>query len=58
MATAHDTDYERQSRELVEEFLRRDLLPPEVVRRVERLYLEDRTADALQAILAERRGRE
>jgi hypothetical protein len=58
MATASDTDYEQRSRELVEEFLRRDILPPEAVQRVERLYLENRTTEALEVILAERRDRE
>jgi hypothetical protein len=55
MATTTGTDFERESRQLVEEFLRRDLLAPEVARRTERLYAEGETTEALEVIIAERR---
>ncbi len=55
MAATLDTDYERESRELVEEFLSRDLVDPEAAERVRRLRDQGRTSEALEVILEERR---
>ena len=56
MAATLDTDYERQSRELVEEFLSRDLVDTEAAERVRRLHEDGRTSEALKVILEERRA--
>ncbi len=54
MARLSDIEYERQARELVEEFLQRGFLSPEGTQRVERLYAENRVDEALDVIIAER----
>jgi len=54
MARLSDIEYERQSRELVEEFLQRGFLSSEGTQRVEQLYAENRVDEALDVIIAER----
>lgn len=50
-------DLERESRNLVEEYLQRDILAPETADRVERLHTQGKAGDALEVILRERRNR-
>lgn len=48
--------FDRQSAAIVETFLRRELLDPEIDVRVERLHAEDRSGEALRLIIAHRRN--
>jgi len=50
------TEFERESHQLVEEFLQRDLVAPEVAERIAQLQAQGKPQEALEVILAERQG--
>jgi len=54
MSTAH-WDHREELHEIVREFLRRELVGPEVTERVERLRAEGKPEEALRLILEKRR---
>lgn len=57
MASSSGDAFREESREVVDEFLRRGLLEPELARHVEGLLADDRPVDALEIILDRRQER-
>lgn len=56
MSSTVQTDYEAESYTLVEEFLERNLVSPETAKQANQLAADESPQDALEVILADRRG--